>query len=391
MNERKLTGITVLPTFNCDLNCSYCFTRFYNYSRFGVMNKETARATLEFAKKNVAEGGLIWFFGGEPTVAWDVVKFFVEEVRSQGLKFRLGMTTNGYLLDEERLNYLAEKTGKTFGFLWSMDGTKELHDRFRVLPGGKGTWDVVFRNFKLAEKIFGRQPQVRWTFGPGTITGIAEAVKQYVEEYRIHVIALGAVFEAEWSENDYAEFRREMEKLRAYLIGWYRRGIPVNLMPVRDGIVYFTGATGLNDRCGLGLHDVGIMPNGDIAPCHRFCDSLAESDEMKIGDVFNGINREKAELIQRKWVSLLPISEEPELCKTCVARPFCNGGCLSQNFDLFGDMHVVPKSLCRYVQIVVEVFTPMAHLMIREDNKAFKEAYGLLPRPRPPPTMVGQE
>jgi len=348
----------------------------YKY-KFGEMSLETAKATLEFAKKNVMENGHIWFFGGEPTVRWDIIKFFIDEIKKQNLKFTLGMTTNGYLLDEEKLNYIKENH-PNFGILFSIDGVKETHDKFRVTADGKPTWEKVFSNLKLAEKILGRKIEIRWTFGPGTIVGLADAVKKYVEEYKIYAIALGAVFEVDWSEKDYRDFRAEMEKLREYAIGWYRKGIPFNAMPIRDGLAPIIGAGGtIFSRCGLGQGEVGVTPNGWLSLCHRFCNSLAEGDEMKIGDVWNGIDYKKREEIYKRWISFPIVSEEPERCKTCIYKPWCFGSCLALNFDMFGNMHVVPKTICEYYRIVTEVFLPMGHLMLAENNQAFRQAFGV--------------
>jgi uncharacterized protein len=55
-----------------------------------------------------------------------------------------GMTTNAYTLSPERLERLLD-----FGvtrYQISFDGPREFHDRKRVLPGGKGTFDRIWRN-----------------------------------------------------------------------------------------------------------------------------------------------------------------------------------------------------------------------------------------------------
>ena len=50
------------------------------------------------------------FFGGEPLMNWDVVKQIVEYARSKeeeyGKKFRFTITTNGMLLDDEKIDYI---------------------------------------------------------------------------------------------------------------------------------------------------------------------------------------------------------------------------------------------------------------------------------------------
>ena len=91
------------------------------------MTYETAKAAAEFLIKNTEETNItpsINFFGGEPMLMWDsIIVPLTNWIRNEYKKpFSLGITTNGTLLDEEKIEFL-KKNG--VNLLFSIDGGKE--------------------------------------------------------------------------------------------------------------------------------------------------------------------------------------------------------------------------------------------------------------------------
>jgi uncharacterized protein len=84
--------------------------------------------------------------GGEPTLlGLDYFRRIVELQQRHampGKRIRNSLQTNGVLLDEEWCKFLAEERSLV-GL--SIDGPRELHDRYRVTRGGKPTFDAVWR------------------------------------------------------------------------------------------------------------------------------------------------------------------------------------------------------------------------------------------------------
>jgi len=103
------------------------------------------------ALRDVPEVQFVWQ-GGEPTLLG--VEFFRRVVELQR-KYANGKTvtnaiqTNGILLDDEWCEFLTE-----YGFLagLSIDGPRELHDRYRVDKRGKPTFDAVMRALEFLKK-----------------------------------------------------------------------------------------------------------------------------------------------------------------------------------------------------------------------------------------------
>ncbi|HDR6286403.1 radical SAM protein [Bacillus toyonensis] len=142
----------------CNLNCSYCYmfnmgdTTFQSRPR--IMDKDIARLTIkriyEYAIQNHIQEVKLILHGGEPLlVGMDWMRWFFEETKKQlpsNLKVRIGLQTNGTLLNREWLTLFKENQ---VGFGISLDGPPEWHDRFRVDFGGRGSYKQVRRAIDL--------------------------------------------------------------------------------------------------------------------------------------------------------------------------------------------------------------------------------------------------
>jgi uncharacterized protein len=141
----------------CNLDCEYCFylekrvlfgpDEKYRMSdevlRAFIMNYITSQPTpvVEF----------VWQ-GGEPTLLG--IDFFKRVIELQrpfsGTKTIMNsLQTNGTLLTEEWCAFL-KKNGFMVGI--SLDGPKQVHDRYRRDKKGNGTFDQVMRGLRLLQK-----------------------------------------------------------------------------------------------------------------------------------------------------------------------------------------------------------------------------------------------
>ena len=120
----------------CNLNCSYCFASQgkYNGER-AVMSFEVGKQALDFL---VANSGSrrnleVDFFGGEPLMNFQVVKDLVAYARSiekeHNKNFRFTLTTNGMLVNDDVIDFANRECSNV---VLSLDGRKEIHDRYRV-------------------------------------------------------------------------------------------------------------------------------------------------------------------------------------------------------------------------------------------------------------------
>ncbi len=162
-NRRRL--LTLEVTHRCNLACEYCcFGEHYDRSRKGsaaAMSLETAKqAVSEFLSHKPARGA-IGFYGGEPLMEFELIKEivdFAEDLAKQhGIDSHFSMTTNGTLLSDEKIHYLA---AHNFSVMISLDGDRETHDRYRVFKNAshneerRGSFDVVIRNMERFVELY---------------------------------------------------------------------------------------------------------------------------------------------------------------------------------------------------------------------------------------------
>ena len=153
---------------DCNLACRYCFAEEGEYhGRRALMSFEVGKKALDFL---VANSGSrrnleVDFFGGEPTMNFEVVKQLVEYGRSieeaNNKKFRFTLTTNGVLLNDEIMEFANREMANV---VLSIDGRKEVHDYMRPTRNGKGSYDVILSKFQeFAKKRAGKSYYVRAT------------------------------------------------------------------------------------------------------------------------------------------------------------------------------------------------------------------------------------
>ena len=153
----------------CNLNCSYCFASQGKYhGERAIMSYEVGKRALDFLIENsgTRRNLEVDFFGGEPLLNFDVVKQLVEYARSiekeKGKNFRFTLTTNGVLIDDDVIDFANKEMSNV---VLSLDGRKEIHDRFRVDYAGNGSFDKIVPKFqKLVEARGGRNYYMRGTF-----------------------------------------------------------------------------------------------------------------------------------------------------------------------------------------------------------------------------------
>ena len=142
---KHLTFLVKPASSLCGLRCRYCFYEDVSDSRqqktMGMMAPETVRRLLTAGAEAVGENGSlqITFQGGEPTLAeLDFYRSFLaleRELCPPSLTIRHSIQTNGMALDREWARFLKEHH---FLVGLSLDGFRDLHDRNRVDPAGKG-------------------------------------------------------------------------------------------------------------------------------------------------------------------------------------------------------------------------------------------------------------
>ncbi len=130
VNRKKVVKALCLHvSHDCNLKCKYCFA---SQGDFGgekeMMSFEVGKKAIDYliANSGNRRNLEIDFFGGEPLMNFDVVKELVAYGRKvekeNGKNIRFTITTNGVLLDDDKIDYINEHMHNV---VLSLDGRRK--------------------------------------------------------------------------------------------------------------------------------------------------------------------------------------------------------------------------------------------------------------------------
>jgi len=336
---------------SCNFGCLYCFAKKGNYGgKDALMSFDVAKAAIDFLYKN-SEGRdtlEVDFFGGEPLLNFDVVKKTIEYAREtyKDKSFRFTLTTNGSLVTEEIENFLFDND---VSLVLSIDGPKDVNDKYRVLRNGKGTFDLVLPKIKM---VTDHRNESGGYYVRGTYTHTTLDISKTVmalRDFGFKYISLEPVVTKEESigivESDLEKIKSEYEHLaEAYVESQKEK--PFNFFHFNVDLEAGPCIQKRIHGCGAGVEYVAVSPDGSIYPCHQF-DGIKET---KLGDVFNGITNKA---LQEQFRKANFLFNKPE-CANCWARFYCSGGCLANNYIMNGDIFKPYKIGCEIQKMRIE-------------------------------------
>ena len=336
----------------CNLDCRYCFylrkeSMFPDHHAASDfrMNDETLEA---FVKQNIQSNprsqiDFAWQ-GGEPTLMG--LDFFRRAVELQkrycpeGKTITNAIQTNGTLLNDEWGEFLA-KNGFLVGI--SIDGPRELHDRYRVDRGGRPTFDRVMQGLAVLKKHGAEF---------NTLTVVHRELAHHPLEVYDFLLEIGS---------RYLQFIPLVERLDQAqsptaipILGQNAGVAPWSVEPLAFGIFLsdifdrwvardvgrvfvqtFDVQVGIwagypsmlclfGETCGRAL---AIEHTGDLYSCDHFV-----SPPHRLGNILNEPMHQMVDGPQQQKFGNDKRDTLPQYCRTCEVRFACNGECPKNRF-----------------------------------------------------------
>ena len=330
----------------CNLNCAYCFASQGKYQgERAVMSFETGKRALDFLIENsgTRRNLEVDFFGGEPLMNFDVVKQLVAYARSiekaAGKNFRFTLTTNGLLIDDDVIDFANRECANV---VLSLDGRKEVHDRFRVDYAGKGSWETIVPKFKqLVDARGGKGYYMRGTFthhNPDFLEDIKTMLELGFSELSMEPVVCAHGEQGELTDADLPVVLEQYEKLAELMLEREREGKPFTFYHY---MIDLTGGPCIYKRisgCGSGTEYMAVTPWGDLYPCHQF----VGEEQFKLGDIYSGVTNPE---VQEQFRAC-NVYAHPECCD-CWARLYCSGGCAANAYHSTGSVTGVYEYGCK--------------------------------------------
>ncbi|MBQ7345395.1 MAG: thioether cross-link-forming SCIFF peptide maturase [Oscillospiraceae bacterium] len=331
---------------SCNLNCSYCFASQGKYhGERALMSFEVGKRALDFLIENsgTRRNLEVDFFGGEPLMNFQVVKDLVAYARSiekeKGKNFRFTLTTNGVLVDEDVIEFANKECHNV---VLSLDGRKEVHDRYRVDYAGKGSWEKIVPKFqKFVEAREGKGYYMRGTFthaNPDFLEDIKTMLDLGFNELSMEPVVCGEDDPSRLTEEDLPIVMEQYEKLAQLMLQKDEEGKPFTfyhyMIDLIGGPCIYKRISG----CGSGTEYMAVTPWGDLYPCHQF----VGDDKFKLGDIWQGVTNTE---IQGEFAAC-NVYAHPE-CRDCWARLYCSGGCAANAYHATGSVTGVYEYGCK--------------------------------------------
>ena len=322
----------------CNLGCHYCY---YLGKEELYPKGESPRMPEDILEEYIAQhteasaGPVISFswHGGEPLLSGlDYFRKIVALQRKHqpaSQQIRNAIQTNGTLLDEDWCRFLA---AEGFAVGLSLDGPKEMHDRYRVTKGQEPTYEQAIRGYRLLQ-------QHRIPFDILCVVH-AQNVQHPTEVYRFfkqigaHYVGFLPLVERQ-PDIDGGVSHRTVSALAfgAFLCTIFDEWLREDIGRVKVQIFEEAAATALGQEHALCIFretcgDVPVIEhNGDFFSCDHFVDvahRLGNIRKMPLVDLLEGPAQRAFGQAKRDAL--------PLFCRACEVLAMCNGACPKDRF-----------------------------------------------------------
>jgi len=351
---------------DCNLDCEYCFAA-ENVNQRKMMHADTAKKALDLLVDISGDRRILEvdFFGGEPTLNFEVVKQAVEYAHSleesNDKKFRFTITTNALLLTDDMIDFFCKEM---YNVVLSIDGRENVHNTIRPTKGKKPSHSVVLDNInKFVKKRDKGQYYVRGTYTNHNLDfskDILQLNDYGFDQISVEPVTLPDGHRLALREEHLDTIFDEYDKLA---IEYLKRR--------KDGDKWFNffhfyidlkGGPCEAKRlsgCGAGCEYIAVSPSGEIYPCHQF----VGNKEYLLGTVSQGISLKNRTVFETNDITTKPH------CTNCFAKYYCSGGCIANSVNCAGGVDKVHLVSCQIIRKRIECALGIYAIESEYDNQ----------------------
>jgi uncharacterized protein len=322
----------------CNLACRYCY-----YLGKGQPGAEgwPARMPEDLLEDYIAQhitaspDEVIRFswHGGEPTVLGvDYFRRIVEIQRTHrtaGRTIANGMQTNGTLLDEEWGRFLAAE-GFSVGL--SLDGPRELHDRYRLTRDGTPSFDATMRGYEILRRHL-VPTDILCVVSAANVAHPAEVYGFFREIGASYVTFLPLVEPRPDAQGGVSPDTVPAEAWGDFLCAVFDEWVDRDIGRIKIQIVEEAARTAFGQEHSLCIFrpacgDIPVLErNGDFYSCDHFVDA-----GHRVGNFRETPLIELLESPAQLAFGLAKSENLPCVCRACEVLMMCNGECPKNRF-----------------------------------------------------------
>lgn len=172
--------LIINPTLDCNFKCWYCFVSENVDNKTGTkMSPQIANNIIKMIEKKIfidkiSKVNICWF-GGEPLLYYDEIFFYITNkiksiCDSTNTTFANSIITNGYLLDNKRIKYMASINMSSVQI--TLDGDRFKHNKIRNSDGCE-SYDKIIKNIvQISNLSYGINLTIRINYDNQTLRNI---------------------------------------------------------------------------------------------------------------------------------------------------------------------------------------------------------------------------
>ena len=328
----------VVLTLRCNGICDYCHASSKDLiSKETDMSIETAKAVLLTILQSPSNNITIEFQGGEPSLNWSVLEFFVTEgekrAKAIGKHISFVICTNLLEITNEQIDFLIQHN---VSISTSCDGEKKIHNLHRKYrKDGTNTYDMFVKNLTRIRNKGYYDINALMTVTKDNLVCLNTCIDEYIKLgfNNIFIRALNpygyALDNREKLGYSTKDFLTYYKQALMYIIEINKNGVYfpeayASLLFKRIMTPFSTGFVDLQSPSGAGIAGAIYYYNGDVYPSDEARMLAARNNEMfKMGNVKTD-NYKKIfygdvikRLVKESCVECMPG------CSTCVFNQYC--------------------------------------------------------------------
>jgi His-Xaa-Ser system radical SAM maturase HxsB len=348
-------------TLRCENSCEYCqVSRRSKDSIRCDMSEEKAKQAVMRMFESPAQNLTIEFQGGEPLLAFDLLKFIIEfsvqmnKSFNKNLQFVVASSLQN--INKDMLLFFYDYGVQ---ISTSLDGPEWLHNKNRP-NSARNSYQQTLKGIDLARKYLGDECIAGMTtITRDSLQHATEIIEEYVAQgfHSIFLRPLNMYGFAVKKQNrvgyDIEEFNRFYTEALAYVLEVNRRGYhldEVNAALALNNILtpYATGYVDMRSPCGDGTGVLIYNYNGKVYPSDESRMLLEMGDNsLCLGDVGDSY---QSLMSSEPIIRILDsgVAEALPGCAECAYLPYCGANPI-QNYSRYGDMvgHRAYNSFCQ--------------------------------------------
>jgi len=339
-----------LLTSVCNFKCKYCFveSRIEHHDN-AFMSIETAEKGIQLLKRNISNNAdvtNIIFYGGEPLLNFDVMKYVVERTKELQMNVKYQIISNGSILHEKIIDFIKMHQIQ-IGI--SIDGLKETNDKMRIDHNNKGTFDKIISTIATLSEN-GIIPGISCTISTHNMDKLDE-IMSVLEQYNIK----GMGYNLPGENGNITISKSELQAMVKNLLKTedviFEKRIFEDRVINRRLKSFVEKKIWLKDCGGYG-HQIAITPKGKVGVCHGLWpDEINKTENIYYDIDVNYIGLVTEHPIWQEWYKRTPFNM-PQ-CWDCEAISLCGGGCAQKSFLRTGSIWNIDGDICVLMKEVV--------------------------------------